>query len=98
MLRGSIEALDADAGRLTLRGPFEPRVLEIAEHSSRDAPALRAAAADAAPRASEPCQLESDGVWALALPFGFASDAGEARGAVARRPREARRSARTSRP
>jgi diguanylate cyclase (GGDEF)-like protein len=80
VLRGSIEALDADAGHLTLRGPFEPRVLEIS-NSLEFQPALRAAA-DTAAASERSCQLEANGVWALALPFGFASDAGEARGAV----------------
>jgi diguanylate cyclase (GGDEF)-like protein len=81
VLRGSIEAVDADAGHLTLSGPFAPGVLEIT--SSEDfATALRAAAGTAT--ASErSCQLESDGVWALALPFGFTSDAGQAHGALA---------------
>jgi diguanylate cyclase (GGDEF)-like protein len=81
VLRGSIEALDADAGHLTLSGPFDPRVLEIASGSGF-APALRAAAAAASADAA-PCQLERDGVWALALPFGFSSDGGQAHGAVA---------------
>src|SRR5439155_25194250 len=29
VLRSSVEALDADAGRLTVSGPIEPRILEI---------------------------------------------------------------------
>ncbi len=81
VLRGSIEALDADAGRVAINGPFDPRILELAS-GERFAPALRAAA-DAAAVSEEPCQLLSDGVWALALPFGFASDAGQAHGALA---------------
>ena len=81
VLRGSIEALDAEAGHLTLSGPIDPRVLEIAG-SSRVGPALRAAA-NAADTDEDPCQLERNGVWALALPFGFASDAGRAHGAIA---------------
>jgi diguanylate cyclase (GGDEF)-like protein len=81
VLRGSIEALDADAGRLTLSGPTDPQVLEITR-APRFAPALRAAAESA--RGDErSCQLERDGVWALALPFGFSSVAGRARGALA---------------
>jgi diguanylate cyclase (GGDEF)-like protein len=81
VLRGSLEALDADAGRLTLSGPFDPRFLEVSS-TPRFAPALREAAQTA--RVDEkPCQLERDGVWALALPFGFPSDAGRAHGALA---------------
>ena len=81
VLRSSIEALDADAGRLTLRGPIDPRVLEIGS-SAEVAPALRAAA-DVASTDEEPCQLERGGVWALALPFGFSRDASRAHGALA---------------
>jgi diguanylate cyclase (GGDEF)-like protein len=81
VLRGSIEALDAAAGHLTLSGPFEPRLLEIGA-TPACAPALRAAATMAR-SAEHPCQLERAGVWALALPFGFSSDAGQARGALA---------------
>jgi diguanylate cyclase (GGDEF)-like protein len=81
VLRGSIEALDADAGRLTLAGPCDPLELQISS-THANAPALRTAA-EAAASADAPCQLERTGVWALALPFSFASDAGEARGALA---------------
>jgi diguanylate cyclase (GGDEF)-like protein len=81
VLRGSIEALDADAGHLTLRGPMQPRVLQIA-CTQRVTPALKAAT-EAAHADERPCQLERHGVWALALPFGFASDAGRARGSLA---------------
>jgi diguanylate cyclase (GGDEF)-like protein len=81
VLRGSIEAVDADAGRLALSGPLEPRIIEIAT-TGRVAPALKAASEKARTDAA-PCQLERDGVWALALPFGFSSDAGQARGALA---------------
>jgi diguanylate cyclase (GGDEF)-like protein len=82
VLRGSIEALDADGGRLTLAGAaFEPRALEIAS-SPGLAPTLRAAVA-AAHRRGTACQLEHEGACALALPFGFSSDAGTAHGAIA---------------
>jgi diguanylate cyclase (GGDEF)-like protein len=82
VLRGSIEALDADGGRLTLSGAsVEPCALELAS-SPGLAPTLRAAVA-AAHRRGTACQLEHDGTCALALPFGFASDAGTAHGAIA---------------
>ena len=81
VLRGSIEALDADAGLLRLSGPFDPRVLEVSS-TPRFAPALRAAA-EAARTDEKSSQLEREGVWALALPFGFGSDAGPAHGALA---------------
>jgi diguanylate cyclase (GGDEF)-like protein len=81
VLRGSIEALDADGGRLQLGGSIEQRTIEIG-----DEPRLKEAlaAAGAAARDGEStCQIERDGVWALALPFGFGSDAGPAQGALA---------------
>jgi len=81
VLRGSIDALDASAGHLTLSGPFEPRILELASTPGYG-PALRAAASGAH-TGGQPCQLERDGVWALALPLGFSSDAGHAHGALA---------------
>jgi diguanylate cyclase (GGDEF)-like protein len=81
VLRGSIEALDADGGRLTLGGAIAPRVIESGgtEHVER---ALRAAGRSAESDECS-CQLERDGVWALALPFAFDTDAGHARGALA---------------
>jgi diguanylate cyclase (GGDEF)-like protein len=81
VLRGSIEALDADAGCFTLSGPLRPRVIEIGS-TPRIAPALQAAT-DTAYTTEQSCQAERDGVWALALPFGFSSDAGRAHGALA---------------
>jgi diguanylate cyclase (GGDEF)-like protein len=73
-------ALDADAGRFTLSGPLEPRIIEIGG-TPGVALALRVATEKAGSE-DESCQ-ERDGVWALALPFGFSSDAGRARGALA---------------
>ena len=82
VLRGSLEALDAEGGRLTLTGAaVEPRVLEIAS-SPGLAPALRAAVITAQ-RRGRPCQLELDGACALALPFGFSAEGGSAEGAIA---------------
>ena len=81
VLRGSIEALDADAGLLTLDGPDAPLVLDI--HSTpEDLPALHAVAGRAE-IAAEHCQIERNGVWALAEPFGFSSESGPVLGAVA---------------
>jgi len=81
VLRGSIEALDADAGRLELGGAFEPSLLHI------DAAGCSGVALEAALRGAQqtatPCRLERDGVWALALPFSFSSGESWARGAVA---------------
>src|SRR5207244_3161225 len=70
-----------DGGRLTLGGPLEPRVIEIGSTAGIE-DALRAAGA-AAQASERSCQLERGGVWALALPFGFQSDAGRALGALA---------------
>ncbi len=84
VLRGSVEALDADAGRLTLSGALgelDPRELEIGG-APRVSEVLRTAAA-MADTDERPCQLERDGVWALALPLGFSIDTGRANGALA---------------
>jgi diguanylate cyclase (GGDEF)-like protein len=81
VLRGSIEALDADGGRLTLDGALPRREIAIGGGAAVEH-ALQAAGASAA-TADRPCQLEHKGVWALALPFGFDSEAGRARGALA---------------
>jgi len=85
VLRGSVEALDCDGGRVSLTGPIEP--LGIAAGRSGDAAALRTAA-ERARADSTACQLVSDGVWALALPFGFLGEAGPVRGAIAVARRE----------
>ena len=76
LLSGSIDALDADAGRLVLTAP---RAAPIAERRGPRAldPLLRAAeeAATADRRAR---QIEAGGHWAIVLPFRF----GEATGCV----------------
>ena len=80
VLRGSIEALDADAGRLELHGLQEPRVVEIAP-STR----LSSALDDAASRtlaAQGAAQTEHDGVCALSWPLGFSSDVEHLSGAL----------------
>ncbi len=81
VLRGSVEALDADAGRLELQGPQQSRIVEV-DTTDLVSAALDAAAATAL--ANElPAQVERGGVWALALPLGFSSEAGNTRGALA---------------
>jgi diguanylate cyclase (GGDEF)-like protein len=81
VLRGSIEALDADGGRLTLGGSVPRREIAIGVGAAVEH-ALQTASASATV-SDRPCQLEHAGVWALALPFGFDSEAGRARGALA---------------
>ena len=81
VLHGTVEALDADAGLFSLSGPLEPRVIQL-ESRPGASPALQTAV-ERAQAHEESCELERDGVWALALPFGFVSDAGKACGAVA---------------
>jgi diguanylate cyclase (GGDEF)-like protein len=81
VLRGSIEAIDADAGRITLSGPMDPRAIEI-RCTPKVARAMQAAL-DSASAGEHPCQLQRDGVWALALPFGFSSEIGRSHGALA---------------
>ncbi len=90
VLHGSIEALDADAGQLTLDIPSRTSVIETAGPASF-VPLLEEANR-LAKRSQQPEQLERDGVRVLALPFGAAGNA-ERRGgalAVARLAREFR--------
>jgi len=85
VLRGSIEALDADAGALEIGGAAPVRAPD-------DAPAdLRAAldaAADAATDAGRPAQVRDAAGWAVALPFEVDGPAdGRSAIAIARRAR-----------
>ncbi|WP_169542235.1 bifunctional diguanylate cyclase/phosphohydrolase [Solirubrobacter soli] len=86
MLRGSIEALDADAGRLHF-GDREPRRLP-ADSTIEFAVALRAAS-DAAAATGLPQQIEHQAGWAVALPFAVDGAHGpDGAIGVARRERE----------
>jgi diguanylate cyclase (GGDEF)-like protein len=67
MLRGSIEAVDADTGCLRLSGS-EPRCLP--EDAPDDLRVVLEAAADASSVSGAPEQSRHDAGWALALPFG----------------------------
>jgi diguanylate cyclase (GGDEF)-like protein/putative nucleotidyltransferase with HDIG domain len=78
MLRGSIEALDAEAGCLVLRDR-EPR--RVPEDSPRQLGLALAVAGDAARATRSAQQIESHGIWALGVPFGVAGPGG-AEGAV----------------
>jgi diguanylate cyclase (GGDEF)-like protein len=95
VLRGSIEAVDADAGRFSVCGPQGEHAVEIAGTQGPLA-ALDAAAAQARD-AEGPCQVERDGAWALSLPFVLSGRGGLARGAltVARADRAFRSDERT---
>ncbi len=90
MLRGSIDALDADAGLVSLELPSRPLVVEAL--GDPGFAALLHVAIRHAQRTQRPQQIERDGVWAMALPFGPSSDASGQRGAlaVARHAREFR--------
>jgi len=81
VLRGSVEALDADAGRLVLQGLEEPRVVEIV-NKDQVPPALNEAV-ERTLASEDTEQVERDGAWALALPFGFSTDQAHARGVLA---------------
>jgi diguanylate cyclase (GGDEF)-like protein len=80
VLRGSVEALDCDAGRVCLSGPVEPLVIEVG--SGADAPTVRSAVEQARLHGA-PCQVVGHGAWGLGLPFDFLSEAGPVRGAIA---------------
>jgi diguanylate cyclase (GGDEF)-like protein len=89
-LRGSMDALDADAGRLILEVPHRPSLIET--EGAAGVASLLEQAGKLARRTQQPEQLEDDGVWALALPIAGTAD-DELRGgalAVARRDREFR--------
>jgi diguanylate cyclase (GGDEF)-like protein len=82
MLRGSIEALDADAGCLRLSdGPARC----LPEDAPDDLRGALRAAADAARAAALPEQIHHEAGWALALPFGL--DAQDGAVSIARRER-----------
>jgi diguanylate cyclase (GGDEF)-like protein len=73
MLRGSIEALDSDAGRLALGGVPPRCVPEEAADDLRDA---LLAAGEAAGASGLPHQIHLEGAHALAVPFGVDGRAG----------------------
>ncbi len=89
-LQGSVEALDAEAGQLTLELDGRPPHVETAGNSALAA--LLREAGRAAQRSGATTQLDRDGVWALALPFALPDHDGPALGAlsVARHAREFR--------
>ncbi len=90
VLNGSIDALDADAGQLILYVPGRPSLVETGGPAGF-VPLLEEANR-LAQRTQKAAQLERDGIWVLALPFGPADDPERRGGAlgVARRSREFR--------
>ena len=80
VLHGSIDALDADAGQVTLDVPSRPPLTDTAGPPGF-APLLEEANRRAL-RSHKPEQLERDGVWALALPFGPEGNAQSRGGAL----------------
>jgi diguanylate cyclase (GGDEF)-like protein len=81
VLHSSVEALDSGAGTLILSLPQgAPVVNRVGGEES--APLLEAAC-HVADRSLRPEQLERDGAWALAVPFGAAGDEHAARGVLA---------------
>ncbi len=89
-LSGSVEALDAEAGQLTLELDGRVPIADTAGDGSLAG--LLREAARAAQNAGAAAQLERAGVWALALPFGLPGEPSSKVGAiaVARRTREFR--------
>jgi diguanylate cyclase (GGDEF)-like protein len=80
VLRGSVEALDADGGQLTLDGPDRARKIDV-DATSAIAPALETAGAAIDP-AAKARQVEWGGVWALGVPIGFPTATKQVRGVV----------------
>ena len=80
VLRGSIEALDAGAGRIELIGSEVAHELETP--STDGSPAALSAAAGAAAATNATEQVEHDGRWALALPFAVVAPSEELRGTL----------------
>jgi diguanylate cyclase (GGDEF)-like protein len=81
VLRGSVEALDADGGRLVLEGLDEPLLAEIGD-TDQVAPALKTAI-ERTLASGDTAQVERDGTWALARSLGVSSEQVSARGALA---------------
>ena len=86
LLGGSIDALDADAGRLVLTAPRATPIVERRGPRRLDPLLLAADAAATSDRRAR--QLEADGDWAIVLPFTFGESTGCV--AVARRGRSFR--------
>ena len=91
VLHGSLEAMDADAGQLTLEIGTRSSLAETI--GEPDHARMLADVGREAQESGRARRLERDGVWALALPISFASDGESGRGAltVTRRAREFRR-------
>ncbi|HZU40079.1 MAG TPA: GGDEF domain-containing protein, partial [Solirubrobacteraceae bacterium] len=87
VLEGSIDALDADAGRLIVRAPGAGKVSQVS--GPLELQGLLAAAIDAAERTALLQRLESADVMALAVPFSVGPTGGGVL-AVARAGREFR--------
>jgi diguanylate cyclase (GGDEF)-like protein len=86
MLRGSIEALDADGGLLGVAGR-EPRC--VPDNAPPDLTDALRAASNAVAAGGAPAQLEHASVWALALPFGIdAQQPADGLVCIARRARQ----------
>jgi diguanylate cyclase (GGDEF)-like protein len=81
VLRSSVEALDASAGTLVLNLPQRPALVDsVGQDGSA---ALLEAACHVADASLRPEQLERDGAWALAVPFGHGDGEESARGVLA---------------
>ena len=72
LLHGSIDALDASAGRLILRGPATPPLSKSSGSSEFES--LLERADSAVQQSGQPCQLETPGAWVLAVPFRLGAD------------------------
>jgi diguanylate cyclase (GGDEF)-like protein len=90
VLRSSVEALDASAGQLVLHLPGRPTHADAV--GGQGSTALMEAACHIAGGSLRPEQLDRDGIWVLAVPFGTPDGEESVRGvlAVARERRQFR--------
>jgi diguanylate cyclase (GGDEF)-like protein len=81
VLHSSVEALDASGGKLTLQLPHRSALVD--EVGREGEVALLEAACHVADASLQPEQLERDGAWALAVPFGTGEGEDAVRGVLA---------------
>jgi diguanylate cyclase (GGDEF)-like protein len=80
VLNGSLEAMDADGGQLTLTVGDRSSLTETTGKASHAT--ILDAVTGAVIKSQRPIQIEQEGIWALAIPVSFASEGASGRGAL----------------